>query len=135
MHAGKIPELMSGPAERPVRVLFICHYNRKRSATAERVFAKDPSLDVRSAGTSDEAMVQVNERMLDWADIVFVMEDDQREWLARTFPGHRRLAETITLDIKDEYPFVDPELVTLLTERVTPYLTAYHSLKLGSPQT
>ena len=113
---------MSGPTERPVRVLFICYYNRKRSATAERVFAKDRSLDVRSAGTSAEALVQVNERMLDWADIVFVMEDDQREWLARRFPSHPRLAETITLDIKDEYHFLDPELVTLLTERVTPYL-------------
>jgi protein-tyrosine phosphatase len=113
---------MSDPAARPVRVLFICFYNRKRSATAERVFAKDPSLDVRSAGTSAEAMVQVNERMLDWADIVFVMEDEQRDWLARTFPGHPRLTDMVTLDIKDEYHFLDPELVTLLTERVTPHL-------------
>ncbi len=56
---------MGSPTARPIRVLFVCHYNRKRSATAERVFGKDPSLDVRSAGTSAEAMVQVNERMLD----------------------------------------------------------------------
>ena len=24
----------------PIRALFICHYNRKRSATAERIFGK-----------------------------------------------------------------------------------------------
>jgi len=45
-----------------IRTLFICYYNRKRSATAERLFGRDPALDVRSAGTSDEAMVQVNEQ-------------------------------------------------------------------------
>ena len=61
----------------PIRALFICHYNRKRSATAERVFGKDPALEVLSAGTSDEAMVQVNQRMLEWADIVFVMDGEQ----------------------------------------------------------
>ena len=49
-----------------IRTLFICYYNRKRSATAERVFGRNMALDVRSAGTSDEAMVQVNERMLEW---------------------------------------------------------------------
>ena len=118
----RLPELMSAQTERPIRVLFVCHYNRKRSATAERVFGKDPSLDVRSAGTSAEAMVQVNERMLDWADIVFVMDDEQHASLTRTFPQHPAVARMVTLDIKDEYHFLDPELVRLLRERVTPHL-------------
>jgi predicted protein tyrosine phosphatase len=121
MHAGKIPELMVS-AERPLRVLFVCHYNRKRSATAERVFGKDASLDVRSAGTSAEAMVQVNERMLDWAEIVFVMDDEQQTALAHLFPQHPAVSRVITLDIQDQYHFLDPELVALLTERVTPHL-------------
>ena len=121
MHAGKIPELMVS-AERPVRVLFVCHYNRKRSATAERVFGKDPSLDVRSAGTSTEAMVQVNERMLDWADIVFIMDDDQQRALIRAFPQHPAVARMVKLDIEDDYHFLDDELVKLLRERVTPHL-------------
>jgi len=110
------------PAERPLRVLFVCHYNRKRSATAERVFGKDPSLDVRSAGTSSEAMVQVNERMLDWAEIVFVMDDGQQKALADLFPRHPAVSRVITLDIQDEHHFLAPALVALLTERVTPHL-------------
>jgi len=114
-----------------VRVLFICHYNRKRSATAERVFAKDPSLDVRSAGTSTEAMVQVNERMLDWADIVFVMDDEQQAWLAHRFPGHPRAAQAVTLHIQDDYHFLDPALVAMLKERVAPHLDR---LRAGAPQ-
>jgi predicted protein tyrosine phosphatase len=110
-----------GP-KRAIRVLFICHYNRKRSATAERMFGKDPGLDVRSAGTSSEAMVQVNERMLDWADIVFVMDDEQASALRQSFPAHPAANNAVILHIKDDYHFLAPELVQLLRERTTPHL-------------
>ncbi len=105
----------------PIRALFICHYNRKRSATAERVFGKDPALDVLSAGTSDEAMVQVNQRMLEWADIVFVMDDEQVQALAQMFPEHPALPQVVCLDIQDNYHFLDPELVAVLHERTKPH--------------
>ena len=105
----------------PIRALFICHYNRKRSATAERVFGKDPALDVLSAGTSDEAMVQVNQRMLEWADIVFVMDDEQVQALAQMFPEHPALPQVVCLDIPDKYHFLDPGLVTVLEERTRPH--------------
>jgi len=113
---------MDSSAGHPIRVLFLCHYNRKRSATAERVFAKDPSLDVRSAGTSGEAMVQVNARMLEWADIVFIMDDDQRRDLARMFPDVPAASRAVILNIKDDYHFLDPALVEMLRDRVTPHL-------------
>jgi protein-tyrosine phosphatase len=109
-------------AERAIRALFICHYNRKRSATAERIFGKDPGLDVRSAGTSSEAMVQVNERMLDWADIVFVMDDEQASALRHSFPTHPGANDAVILHIKDDYHFLDPELVQLLRDGATPHI-------------
>jgi len=105
-----------------MRVLFVCHYNRKRSATAERIFGKDPALDVRSAGTSVEAMVQVNERMLEWADIVFTMDGEQQREMARMFPDHPCLAKIVCLEIQDDYNFLDPELVRLLRERTAAHL-------------
>jgi predicted protein tyrosine phosphatase len=104
-----------------VRALFICHFNRKRSATAERVFAKDPALEVLSAGTSDDAMVQVNARMLEWADIVFVMDGDQVRDLQRMFPGHPAVDRLVCLEIGDVYDFLDPELVSLLQQRTGPH--------------
>ncbi len=113
---------MTSGLGRPIRVLFVCHYNRKRSATAERVFGKDPALDVRSAGTSEDALVRVNERMLDWADVIFIMDDEQRRSLARLFPDHAALPRAISLDIADEYQFLDPDLITLLHARVAPHL-------------
>lgn len=111
------------PLRPPLRVLFVCRQNRRRSATAERIFSKDPSLDVRSAGTSETALVQVNERMLEWAEVIVTMDAEQNRALARSFPGHAALQRVTCLEIPDHYPFLDPELVRLLEERVTPHLS------------
>src|SRR3954468_14257237 len=105
-----------------MRVLFVCRQNRKRSATAERVFSKDPSLEVRSAGTSDDALVRVNALMLEWSDVIFTMDSHQERELSRLFPAHPALAKVVCLDIEDCYDFLDPELVALLRERTAPHL-------------
>ena len=108
----------------PCRVLFVCRYNRMRSATAERVFCKRPDLDVRSAGTSIDALARVNAQMLEWADRIFIMDAQQRADLTRLFAGHPALERLICLDIPDEYSFLQPELVQLLETRATPHLPA-----------
>jgi len=115
----------------PIRALFICHYNRKRSATAERVFGKDPSLEVLSAGTSEEAMVQVNQRMLEWADLVFVMDDEQVQALGKMFPSHPALDHVVCLNILDDYHFLDPDLVAILQQRTRPH---FEKLRVSSKQ-
>lgn len=107
----------------PVRnVLFVCRWNRCRSATAERVYAKRPDLHVRSAGTSSDALVQVNLRMLDWADTIFIMDPEQQRALEAMFPDHPAVARAICLDIPDDYLFLQPELVALLEERLKTHL-------------
>jgi predicted protein tyrosine phosphatase len=106
----------------PRRVLFICRHNRMRSPTAERIFGKRPDLEVRSAGTASDALVRVNAQMLDWADTIFIMEDLQRRSLRRRFPGHPALERLISLDIPDDYTFLQPELVSLLDDRTAPHL-------------
>ena len=106
----------------PRHVLFICQLNRCRSATAERVFCKRSDLEVRSAGTSSDALVRVNARMLDWADIVLTMDGEQGRALERMFPLHPALTRLVCLDIPDDFAFLEPELVRLLEERATPHL-------------
>lgn len=100
------------------RVLFVCHYNRRRSATAERIFCKRQDLEVRSAGTAPDAMVQVSRRMLDWADIIFTMDVSQQHALDQMFPAHPALERLVCLDIPDEFVFLDPALVSMLEQRV-----------------
>jgi predicted protein tyrosine phosphatase len=109
-------------AKRIRRVLFVCRLNRSRSATAERVFCKRPDLEVRSAGTSSDAMVRVNRRMLDWADVVFIMDEDQRNSLGQMFPSHPALGRLVCLEIPDDFTFLEPALVQILEERVPPHL-------------
>jgi predicted protein tyrosine phosphatase len=102
--------------------LFLCRHNQVRSVTAERVFRKRPDLDVRSAGTGTDALTRVNQHMLDWADVIFIMDDEQRRSLARTFGGHAAVERLIGLEIPDEFTFLQPELVELLETRVAPHL-------------
>lgn len=112
---------MPSPAQTR-RVLFLCHLNRSRSATAERLFCKRTDLQVCSAGTSEDALVRVSEPMLDWADLIFTMDLEQRQTLERLFPGHAALDRVVCLDIPDAYVFLQPDLVRMLEERVPPHL-------------
>jgi predicted protein tyrosine phosphatase len=104
------------------RVLFVCRLNRHRSATAERIFCKRNDLDVRSAGTEEDALVQVNARMIEWADIIFAMDLLQVEALRRMFPAHPALERVVCLNIADEFVFLQPTLVEMLNERVPRHL-------------
>lgn len=110
------------PQRHVQHVLFVCHQNRRRSATAERVFCKRPDLEVRSAGIHTDALVRINERMLEWADVIFVMEERHRRELEGAFPGHAALERIVCLEIPDDYAFLDPELVDLLKARVAQHL-------------
>jgi predicted protein tyrosine phosphatase len=104
------------------RLLFICGQNRLRSPTAEQVFASIPNIETASAGVNHDANVPVSPELIDWADIIFVMESDHRRKLSKRF--HERLSRkrVICLDIPDEYEYMDPALVRLLRERVSPFL-------------
>src|SRR4029453_2137665 len=103
---------MGTPAP-PKRVLFLCRYNRMRSPTAERIFGKRSDLDVRSAGTAVDALTRVNARMLEWADLIFIMDDRQRRSLGRRFGDHPPLETLICLEIPDNASFVRKEGVLL----------------------
>jgi len=117
----------------PTRVLFLCRQNRMRSPTAERIFSKRPDLDVRSAGTAADALARVNANMLAWADLIFIMDDQQRRALRRRFTGHPSLDRLICLDIADDFTFMQPELVELLRLRTTPHLPQLAEADGGTP--
>ena len=107
----------SEPARRDdarLNVLFVCSLNRWRSPTAEQVWRRHPRVNARSAGTSSGARHPVSAADLAWADVIVVMEDKHRSRLLadfRTLLTHKPLH---VLDIPDDYPFMDPDLVELL---------------------
>ena len=103
------------------RVLFVCSQNRLRSPTAEQVFANRPGFEVASAGTNNDAEVPVSPELLDWADLIFVMESAHRSKLSKKFTDHHKTNRIICLDIPDEYEFMDPVLVRLLEIKAGPF--------------
>lgn len=103
-------------------VLFICSQNKLRSPTAEAVFAGTPGIDVDSAGLNNDAIVPLSPEQVEWADIIFVMENTHREKLNRKFKRHLKRQRVIVLGIPDNYRYMDPALVELLKLKVTPFL-------------
>jgi len=103
------------------RVLFVCSQNKLRSPTAEQVFATRPDLEVSSAGTNHDAEEPLTGELVAWADLIFVMEKTHRAKLSKRFRRHLK-ARVVCLDIPDDYAFMDPALVTLLLDRVSPHL-------------
>ncbi|MDH6230630.1 putative protein tyrosine phosphatase [Mesorhizobium soli] len=103
-------------------VLFVCSQNRLRSPTAEQVFSRRRDIEVESAGTNHDAENPLTPELVEWADIIFVMEKMHRAKLQQKFRKSLKSARIICLDIPDNYQFMDPALVQLLEERVPRYL-------------
>jgi predicted protein tyrosine phosphatase len=115
------------------RVLFVCTYNQCRSPTAEHLFADWPGIETRSAGVGDEAKVPVSGELVAWSDLIVVMEEAQREVLARRFPQLLGAKRVLCLAIPDEYQYMDPTLVQLLRERVVDILPTRSAAPPGPP--
>jgi predicted protein tyrosine phosphatase len=101
-------------------LLFICSKNQWRSPTAEALFRNRPEHKVSSAGTSDKARVRVNQKMIDRADVILVMEHKHKEILKQRFSINGK--QLIVLDIEDNYQFNDPELIAILRNELKEYL-------------
>lgn len=100
--------------------LFICSKNQWRSPTAELLFRNHPVHTASSAGTSDKARIRVNQKIIDRADGVFVMERKHKQLLMQRFDMAGK--QLIVLDIEDNYQFNDPELIGLLRVALEEYL-------------
>lgn len=98
--------------------LFVCSENRLRSPTAEEVFSRYDGINAIGAGTNSDAYTPVSGDLIEWADIVFVMEKSHRNKVSRTFKPLLRNKKLICLDIPDNYERMDPDLIRLLETRV-----------------
>ena len=103
-------------------ILFLCSKNKLRSPTAETIFADYPGIDVDSAGLSNGADVMLSEEQVEWADLILVMEKIHRTRLNQKF-GHCLAGKQIgVLNIPDDYPYMDEDLIALLQNRCRHYL-------------
>lgn len=107
----------------PIRkLLFICSRNRRRSLTAEKMFAGFPGYQVRSAGTQPDSRIVVTEGHIGWADVIFVMEKSHINRMRLRFPEALQDKRVVTLYIEDDYEFMQPELLEELRCKLEPYI-------------
>ncbi|WP_426113726.1 low molecular weight protein tyrosine phosphatase family protein [Massilia sp. PWRC2] len=104
------------------RALFICTQNRLRSPTAERVFAAWPGVDTDSAGLGNDADVPLSREQIEWATVIFVMEKAHRRRLASRFRPYLNGKQVICLDIPDDYTYMQPALIDVLTAKAGRFL-------------
>jgi predicted protein tyrosine phosphatase len=97
------------------RILFVCGRNKWRSPTAERIYRDDPRIQVRSAGVSVRSGHQISAADLSWANLVIVMEQRYKSRILGTFRDHPPI---VSLDIPDEFQYMDEELIRLIREGV-----------------
>lgn len=107
-----------------LKVLFLCSQNRLRSPTAEQVFCDHNGIQTASAGLNRGADNPLTPELLEWADLVFVMEPAHRTKLSANFKRHLGGKRIICLQIPDDYEFMQPALVSLLQRKVAPHLPA-----------
>ena len=107
-------------------ILFVCSANIQRSKTAEDYFAaKYPNLHFDSAGTNlkicqKEGTNPMTTVLLDWADLVLVMEEKHRK-LIKPHAKNKGVKKIKVLGIRDIYKYYQPELIELLEEKVEGY--------------
>lgn len=105
-----------------MNVLFVCSKNKWRSRTAETIFKNRNGLNVRSAGTENSAKVRLNWKLIEWAEIIFVMENKHKTRIHQSFRDSLDQQEIIVLDIPDDYQYMDEHLIQILKDALDFYL-------------
>lgn len=102
-----------------VNVLFVCAQNRLRSPTAHAIFASHPEIRALSAGTNNDADTPVSGDLIEWADVILVMERTHRNRLTKRFRPLLQGKRLVVLGIPDNFDYMEDELVQTLKRRVS----------------
>jgi predicted protein tyrosine phosphatase len=109
------------------KILFICTWNIVRSKCGEELlknsgFEKVRSVGINASGSQlDEYARACTQEDLDWADIIFIFENDHLTWLLE----HRDIKgkNLINLKIPDEYSTKnDPLLRLAISNKIAEYI-------------
>ena len=106
-----------------IKILFVCSQNKLRSPTGEAVFGSNEGIEARSAGLNNDAEIPLGVEDIEWADLIFVMEQTYKRKLRSKFKEHLTDQRVICLGIPDDYEYMDPELIEIFKTRVPQFLS------------
>jgi predicted protein tyrosine phosphatase len=117
-----------------VNILFVCTKNLSRSTTAEMIYKEHSDLNVKSAGTEpstgeeqtagseQSSATELTAENINWADLIFVMEEKHKQTMIERFPIEIEQKKIVVLDIQDKYKFMDDELIQEIKTKVSKYI-------------
>ena len=104
------------------KLLFVCSENRLRSPTAEAVFSKHEGVEAIGCGTNSDAETTLSGDLIEWADVVLVMEKSHRNKVSKKYKELLKGKRLVCLDIPDNYECMQIELIKLLEAKVPRYV-------------
>ena len=99
-------------------LLFVCSENRLRSPMAEAVFSQHERVDAIGAGTNSDAVTPVSGDLIEWADVILVMEKSHKNKITKKYRDLLKGKRLIVLDIPDNYGYMDEDLIKMLKSKV-----------------
>ncbi|MFL0804250.1 MAG: phosphotyrosine protein phosphatase [Agarilytica sp.] len=105
-----------------MNLLFVCSENKLRSPTGEEIFSNYEGINAIGCGTNKDAETTASGDLIEWADIIFVMERSHRNKISKKFKDLLKGKKLVCLDIPDEYERMDPLLIRLLENGVSKHV-------------
>ena len=102
------------------KLLFVCSSAVDRSQAATDLFIRPKKYVAKAAGTHPDATMRVNQKLLDWADLIFVMSEGTNRhltYLKNNFDVRGK--KIYDLHVRDMYSRNDPRLIKLLKKRIS----------------
>ena len=105
-----------------MNILFVCSQNKRRSLTAEKLFDGINGHCVRSAGTEKNSRIKVTPGLIGWADLIFCFEKKHLRRLREKYSEEVSGKQIVTLNIPDDFGYMDEELQDILHSYVDEYI-------------
>ena len=105
-----------------MNILFVCSQNKRRSLTAEKLFDGINGHCVRPAGTEKNSRIKVTPGLIGWADLIFCFEKKHLRRLREKYSEEVSGKQIVTLNIPDDFEYMDEELQDILHSYVDEYI-------------
>lgn len=111
-------------------VLVVCTAGQHRSPTAARLLKEQFGISAKACGIHPQASQPVTQELIDWSDHIIAMDertDGHKSYLEERFDiGDRSI---YVFDIPDVYGKDDPDLISLLNEKMQAFVERIESLE------
>lgn len=94
-----------------LKILCLCSAGLLRSPTIVWVLTRETDHNCRAAGVNDYALIQCDEVLVEWADLIICSDSDVWNTFKNNFNTDK---EPLNLNIPDNFNYREPELIKLI---------------------